>query len=346
MPLVFEKQAAPVYQSRVAFFQLLLGFSGQQVDGKFGSGTETRVKQHQQQKGLPVTGIVDEATGRSLGLPYWDTQIVRQLQEPFRDPGLFPSAQHNFAFKAEVAGGHFSSRPERRIQGDPGTLRALRTNNPGALNISTWQRQMPGYVGRTEDDGSGNKTSIYISPEKGVGAWYHLVVVRYEQLFQLISGGTGSSINVKRLAKAYGFGRPGKADANLTPQERAAMNDYLSGWTKWSQRINGQPLPGEREIAIASSSELMLLANAMFSHEASMATPLTKEQVEEGIRQRQTENPQPLNIAESVTENLDAEREDEIRDSEQRMNTIDKILKSGGDGSDEAREQAGMDLEK
>ncbi|MGO8557565.1 hypothetical protein ACC724_37925, partial [Rhizobium ruizarguesonis] len=43
--------------------------------------------------------------------------------------------------------GWFSAAPN-----DSSINRAIRTNNPGALNISNWQKQRPGYVGYTDPD--------------------------------------------------------------------------------------------------------------------------------------------------------------------------------------------------
>jgi len=58
------------------------------VDGEFGPKTETATKEFQQQAGLPVTGVVDEATWQALptGLPMpvlkkgTKGDIVRNLQ--------------------------------------------------------------------------------------------------------------------------------------------------------------------------------------------------------------------------------------------------------------------------
>lgn len=71
-----------------------------------------------------------------------------------------------------LVGGKFSSTPS-----DISIKRSIRTNNPGALNISAWQKEMPGYVGWTFPDNSpnGNKTTIYASPEEGAAAWVKLM---------------------------------------------------------------------------------------------------------------------------------------------------------------------------
>ena len=54
--------------SDVRALQYLLRAAGQSVtvDGHFGTSTQTAVKRHQQAKGLPVTGLVNDPTWRSL----------------------------------------------------------------------------------------------------------------------------------------------------------------------------------------------------------------------------------------------------------------------------------------
>ena len=90
-------------------------------------------------------------------------------------------------FRSLVPGGFFSSDPD-----DLSAKRSIRTNNPGALNISTWQKQFPGYVGVTQADAAGNVTTIYVTPENGVGAWYYLLTDRYQF-------GDGGSLTLKEL---------------------------------------------------------------------------------------------------------------------------------------------------
>ena len=52
--------------SRVEELQKMLGFTGNAVDGDFGGNTESAVKEFQKKHGLPVTGIVDDATWAKL----------------------------------------------------------------------------------------------------------------------------------------------------------------------------------------------------------------------------------------------------------------------------------------
>jgi hypothetical protein len=95
---------------------------------------------------------------------------------------------------------------------------AIRTNNPGALNISTWQRSRPGFVGQTPADAAGNVTAIYLTPEQGVAAWYFLLFNRYG------FGKTGQ-FDLAALARKY-------AGQSATPAEVRA---YINGWSKWSK---------------------------------------------------------------------------------------------------------------
>lgn len=52
--------------SRVEELQQMLGFTGNAIDGDFGGNTESAVKEFQKKHGLPVTGIVDDATWAKL----------------------------------------------------------------------------------------------------------------------------------------------------------------------------------------------------------------------------------------------------------------------------------------
>jgi len=325
MALIFSKQDDPLYDPRVAFIQAVLGMPAAEIDGKFGPKTETELKSFQRSKGITNDGKVDERTGRALDLPYWDAQQMRMLDVPFRDPNKFP-ATHQFVFRSSQDGGHFSHRPDRFVSGDPRTKRAIRTNNPGALNISQWQKALPGYVGRTQSDSSAaaNKTTIYLSAEDGVHAWYLLIVVRYEQIFHLISHGTGSTINVRRLAKAYGIGDPDKPDGALSGDQRDVVNAYLGGWKKWSTRPAGAVVlePGT-ELDPQNSGHMLSLARAMFSHEASLATPLLDAQIQYGIDRARA--PGPLGEAAAPSpagEDLARARQEEIESSLERFQSV------------------------
>ena len=92
--------------------------------------------------------------------------------------------------------------------------RSIRTNNPGALNISNWQKTFPGYAGKTPPDGAGNVTTIYVTPEHGVAAWYHLLTDRYGY------GEDGSFVLLK-LARKY---------AGVNSDDAPAVKSYIKGW--------------------------------------------------------------------------------------------------------------------
>jgi hypothetical protein len=163
-----------------------------------------------------------------------------------------------------------------------------------------------------------NKTTIYLTPEDGVQAWYTLIVLRYEQLFHLISHGTGSTINIRRLAKTYGLGAPDKPDSALSSDERDVVNDYLAGWKKWSKRPP-RPIvlePGT-EIKPNDTAQMLVLACAMFSHEASLATPLLDVQIKDGI-----DRAIALHPVTSEEGDLTATSQDEIASSLERFQSV------------------------
>jgi hypothetical protein len=157
-------------------------------------------------------------------------------------------------FGALVPGGFFSSDP-----GDLSVPRSIRTNNPGAMNISSWQRVRKGYVGVTPPDNSPDKnvTTIYRTPEHGVAAWYHL-------LSQIYGFGAMSTFTVTDLAQKYAGSSSG-----------AAIAAYTSGWMRWSNFA----LNPATAISINDNSQMLVLARALFSHEAGRHTPVHDAQI-------------------------------------------------------------------
>src|SRR5262245_36314167 len=98
-------------------------------------------------------------------------------QQAFPADGLATSVYNKgrkVRFGTLVNYGWFSATPD-----DTDIARAIRTNNPGALNVSSWQRSRPGFVGQTSADAAGNITAIYQTPEQGIAAWYFLLSNRY-----------------------------------------------------------------------------------------------------------------------------------------------------------------------
>jgi hypothetical protein len=156
-------------------------------------------------------------------------------------------------FGTLVKDGWFSATPD-----DTGIPRAIRTNNPGALNISTWQRSRPGFVGQTPADAAGNITAIYQTPEQGIAAWYFLLSNRYG------FGKTGQ-FDLASLARKY-------AGQDATP---AQVKAYTDGWSKWS---NGALQP-DTVIHFALDEELLDFAKAEFAHEAGAVSPLHDDQI-------------------------------------------------------------------
>ena len=142
--------------------------------------------------------------------------------------------------------------------------RSIRTNNPGALNVTSWQKRFPGFVGVTQADTAGNVTSIYVTPEHGVGAWYHLIADIYKF-------GSAGSLVLKQLARRY---------AGVETIDHPAVKTYVAGWRKAS----GNVLNGDSTIDLSNDTELVRLGRAMFGHEAGQATPLLDVQILEGIK--------------------------------------------------------------
>src|SRR5271168_2679772 len=124
-----------------------------------------------------------------------------------------PDEAPAIVFGSLVPGGFFSATPF-----DHAIPRSIRTNNPGALNQTTWQTHRRGYVGKTEPDGSANHnvTAIYWTPEHGVASWYHLLASIY-------GFGALASFELIELACRY-------AGAHAVP----AVDGYVSGWRRGS----------------------------------------------------------------------------------------------------------------
>jgi hypothetical protein len=159
----------------------------------------------------------------------------------------------NAFFTALVPGGFFSADPEKA-----GVPRSIRTNNPGALNISSWQKSRPGFVGVTADDGKGNVTSIYSAPEYGVASWYHLLSGVYG--FAQTGGFT-----IDQLAHKYAG--QGAAQANV--------DNYVKVWCHFSER----PLIGASVVQLGNDGDMLNLARAMYKNEAGVATPIGNDQI-------------------------------------------------------------------
>jgi D-alanyl-D-alanine carboxypeptidase len=176
------------------------------------------------------------------------------------------------SFGCLVANGWFSAAPD-----DDSVNRAIRTNNPGALDFTDWQHNRQGYVGKTLPDSAGNETTIYQTPEHGIAAWYFL-------LRDIYGFDTTGAFDLQTLAKKY-------AGADATSVQ---IKSYLDGWNKWS---NGTLHP-DTVIHLLDNSEMMSLAKALFAHEAGAFSPLCEAQIMYGfdierkrrVRRRSTRN--------------------------------------------------------
>jgi hypothetical protein len=206
-------------------------------------------------KRSPVPAAPDAVMPRvAAGLR--EAAAVRPVQ--LLPPAAAFNAKYGVTFCSLVPGGFYSGDPD-----DLRVHRSVRTNNPGALNFTSWQKTRAGYVGVTQPDDSPdhNVTTIYRSPEYGVAAWYHLLAVRY--------GFPNGMFTTRDLAVRYAGGA-GNA---------AAVQSYIDGWNRWMH----PPPEATAQISVKDQSAMQSLGKAMFSHEAGAATPLHDEQIAFGI---------------------------------------------------------------
>ena len=175
-------------------------------------------------------------------------------------PGML-NPKYGVTFGSLVPGGFFSGDPD-----DLNVHRSIRTNNPGALNFTSWQKSRLGYVGTTQPDNSPdhNITTIYRTPEHGVAAWYHLLAVRYNF--------PAGNFTLHDLATRYSGG----GNAN-------AINAYIAGWN----RFLNPPIAPNTLLAVNNPAVMLALAKAMFSHEAGVETPLHDDQITFAITREQ-----------------------------------------------------------
>jgi len=180
--------------------------------------------------------------------------------------GVFNPIFNTF-FTSLVQGGFFSSNPNSN------QARSVRTNNPGGINISEWQKTRPGFVNHTGDDGQGNKTTIYSTPEYGIAAWYHLLAAIY-------NFGESGSFQIRDLAQNYAG--PG------APQSKVDV--YINSW----HRLSNPPLSADSTVSLSDDDGMLNLARALFTHESGHPMPLKDEQIRFGIqRERNNSLPSP-----------------------------------------------------
>jgi hypothetical protein len=173
-------------------------------------------------------------------------------------------------FTALVSGGFFSSEPDNLK-----ILRAIRTNNPGAINDTNWQHVLPGYVDKTIADIAGNRTAIYCAPEYGVAAWYILLADRYK--FK----DAGGAFTILQLAHNYAGAKAAQS----------AIDAYVSDWC----RLAATPLIPQSTIHLDNDDEMLNLALAVFKHESRTIVKISNEQILFGIQKQRTNAlPAPL----------------------------------------------------
>jgi hypothetical protein len=152
-------------------------------------------------------------------------------------------------YRSLVPGGYFSSTPTDKSTG-PVTVRC---NNPGAINGAKWEIGYPGYVDTVETT-PGNRSTIFESPEYGVGAWWDLL-----QQYQ-----AGKVTTVDGIITKYGGG-----------QDYSAYLQFVLKQTGFS---------ADTVIDLSNDQQVLQFGHAMFRYEAGRALPWSDDQILYGIR--------------------------------------------------------------
>ena len=234
------------------------GASVPRIDGRFTPALATTVANFQNGEDLVVDGMVGKQTLDALAID-WSARSA---------PSGIYNDKYGVYFDSLVPGGFFSHDPD-----DLKVKRSIRTNNPGALNFSTWQRSLPGYVGLTPPDNSPdkNRTTIYRTPEHGVAAWFVLLSEKY-------GFAASGRFSLEQLARKYA-GRDAKP---------SAVNAYIKGWSEAS----GGRLNASSTFRVNNAGEMLDLGKAMFEHEIGKPSPLSDAQIIYGI-EHQRNNSMP-----------------------------------------------------
>jgi hypothetical protein len=151
-------------------------------------------------------------------------------------------------FRALVAGGFYSADPE-----DRSTPRAIRCNNPGALNTADWTRAWAGFAGE-QLDRVGNNTAIFEAPEFGVGAWWELM-----RKYRARKG--EAAFTLAYILRNYSGGNMD------TASDYIAFVSAQSGVSALSA------------IDLDNFTDLLPVAKGFFHYEAGQPTPLGDEQI-------------------------------------------------------------------
>lgn len=271
----FGSQGELVETVQEALHQLGYDLGPAGADGDLGFGTLTALRNFQERQfGKSGTDlVVGPSTAAALGLSWPKLggaapAFVAPVAEPEgpAQPAAVPASANNATestvtpnYRSLTTGGFYSDDPF-----DLGVKRAIRTNNPGALNIRPWQKAFPGFVGETQPDHAGNRTTIYVTPEHGIAAWYHLLTNRYGY------GQTGRPTLVE-IAKRY---------AGVPTDNHPAVRSYLKGWKRWS----GGTLNPSSQIDLASDPDVVQLAQGMFGHEIGDPSPLKVAQIKKALQ--------------------------------------------------------------
>jgi len=249
------------------------------ADGDFGYATLDALKLFQLDKfgADDVDLIAGPTTAAELGIswPEAGSTVLTEVHTPAparvgadqrgaKGQDETYNSEYNLNFGTLTPGGFYSSQPN-----DMGIPRAIRANNPGALNVTSWQKNFPGFVGTTQSDRAGNVTSIYRTPEHGVGAWYHLLTDRYRY-------GKNGTLVVGTLARRY---------AGVESVSNRAAQAYIGGWKRFS---NGQ-LDEDTRIRLSNDDGVLLLARAMFAHEIGSKSPLQDAQILNAVQLKRSD---------------------------------------------------------
>jgi hypothetical protein len=121
----------------------------------------------------------------------------------------------------------------------------------------------------TQDDGHGNVTTIYSSPEYGVAAWYSLLSDKYR-----FASLPDRSFTMEQLARKYAGGQA----------SAATVANYINGWSRLAER----PIGAASSISLDNDADMLNLARAMYKLEAGEHLRLGNDQILYGIQKERS----------------------------------------------------------
>lgn len=155
-------------------------------------------------------------------------------------------------YRSLVPGGFYS------YPTDPNQRRvSIKYNNPGALNDSSWQREIPGYVGKNETT-PGNKTVIWEAPELGIISWT-VLMHKYRDQF--------NSRTIRQILNTYGGSK---------------QREHYAKYAQWISDRTGFPI--DKVIDLDDDKILLPFAKAMFRYEAGEEIPWQDQQILLGFK--------------------------------------------------------------